>query len=72
VHAICVLLLRQMATDVPSDEFLTGRVSEALEQGFALAPVGAGVEARVLNVEVRRYAQQPLASCSHEFRILTS
>src|SRR4051794_19651924 len=24
VHAICVLLLRQMATDVPSDELLTG------------------------------------------------
>ena len=73
MHAICVLVLRQMAVDVPSDELLTGRsrVAEALEQGFAFAPVGAGVEARVLSVEVRPYAQTPM-STNHEFRVVNS
>jgi hypothetical protein len=71
MHAICVLLLRQLATDVPSDELLTGRarVTEALEQGFAFAPVGAGVDARVLSVEVRPYAGS-VPSASHQFRVV--
>src|SRR5690242_20932889 len=49
VHAICVMLLRQLAVGLPSDELLTGRahVAEVVEQGLAFAPVGAGVEARV-------------------------
>ena len=73
MHAICVLVLRQMAADVPSDELLTGRshVAEALERGFAFAPVGAGVEARVLSVEVRPYVQTP-TSTNHEFRVVNS
>jgi len=71
VHAICVLVLRQLAHEVPPGQLLTGRarVAEALEQGFAFAPVGAGVEARVLSVEVRPYARTPMTN-SHEFRIV--
>jgi hypothetical protein len=62
-----------MAADVPSDELLTGRarVTETLEQGLALAPVSTGVEARVLNVEVRPYAQD-VANYRHEFRVVGS
>jgi hypothetical protein len=73
MHAVCVVVLRLMAGGVPSDELLTGRVrvTEALEQGFAFAPVGTGVEARVLSVEVRPYAPT-LASLSHEFRVVNS
>jgi hypothetical protein len=73
MHAVCVVVLRLMAGGVPSDELLTGRVrvTEALEQGFAFAPVGTGVEARVLSVEVRPYATT-LASLSHEFRVVNS
>ena len=58
VHAVCVVVLRLMADGVPSDELLVGRarVTEALEQGLAFAPVGAGVDARVLSVEVRPYS----------------
>ena len=73
MHAVCVVVLRLMAGGVPSDELLMGRarVTEALEQGFAFAPVGTGVEARVLSVEVRPYAPT-LASLSHEFRVVNS
>ena len=72
-HAVCVVVLRLMARRVPSDELLAGRalVVEALEQGLAYAPVGAGVEARVLSVEVRPYAAE-LASLRHEFRVVSS
>ena len=71
IHAVCVVVLRMMAGRVPSDELLVGRarVTEDLEQGFAFAPVGTGVEARVLSVEVRPYASE-LATYRHEFRIV--
>ena len=71
MHAVCVVVLRLMAGRVPSDELLVGRarVAEALEQGFAFAPVGTGVEARVLSVEVRPY-DPTLAIYRHEFRIV--
>jgi hypothetical protein len=71
MHAIAVLVLRQVATYTPSEELMTSRarVAEALEQGFAFAPVGAGVQARVLSVEVRPGAGD-LASYSHEFRVV--
>jgi hypothetical protein len=70
-HAVCVVVLRLMAAAVPSDELLVGRarVTEALEQGLAFAPVGTGVEARVLSVEVRPY-DADLASYRHEFRVV--
>jgi hypothetical protein len=73
MHAVCVVVLRLMAGGVPSHELLAGRarVAEALEQGFAFAPVGTGVEARVLSVEVRPYARD-LVRFDHEFRIVTS
>ena len=73
MHAVCVVVLRLMADGVPSDELLVGRarVTEALEQGLAFAPVGAGVEARVLSVEVRPYAPD-LVSLRHEFRVVSS
>lgn len=73
MHAVFVLALRLMARGVPSDELLTGRahVTEALEQGFAFAPVGTRVEARVLSVEVRPYAPA-LVSLRHEFRVINS
>lgn len=71
IHAVCVLVLRLMAQDVPSDELLMGRalVTAAVEQGLALAPVGAGTDARVLDVEVRPHAPD-LMSFRHEFRIV--
>ena len=71
--AVCVVVLRLMARGVPSEELLAGRarVAEALEQGLAFAPVGAGVEARVLSVEVRPYAHD-LVSYRHEFRVVDS
>ena len=61
MHAVCVMVLRLMAGGVPSGELLTGRarVAEALERGFSFAPVGAGLDARVLSVEVRPYDPQP-------------
>ena len=73
MHAVCVVVLRLMAGGVPSGELLTGhaRVAEALEQGFAFAPVATGVAARVLSVEVRPYAQD-LLRFGHEFRIVNS
>jgi hypothetical protein len=73
MHAVCVVVLRLMAGGVPSAELLTGRerVAETLEQGFAFAPVGTGVEARVLSVEVRPYAED-LLRFGHEFRIVNS
>jgi hypothetical protein len=73
MHAVFVVVLRLMAGGAPSDELLIGRarVAEALEQGFAFAPVGTGVEARVRSVEVRPYAAA-LASYSHEFRVVDS
>ena len=73
MHAVCVVVLRLMADGVRSDELLVGRsrVTEALEQGLAFAPVGAGVDARVLSVEVRPYAHD-LVSHSHEFRVVNS
>ena len=73
MHAVCVVVLRLMADAVPSDELLVGRarVTRALEQGLAFAPVGAGVEARVLSVEVRPYAPD-LVSYRHEFRVVSS
>ena len=72
-HAVCVVVLRLMAHGVPSDELLVGRarVAEALEQGLAFAPVGAGFEARVLSVEVRPY-DHDLVSDRHEFRVVSS
>jgi hypothetical protein len=73
IHAVCVVVLRLMAVGVPYDELLVGRtrVTEALEQGLAFAPVGAGVEARVLSAEVRPYAPD-LVSLRHEFRVVSS
>lgn len=73
VHAVCVLVLRLMAADVPSDELLGGRarVTEALEQGLSFAPVGAGVDARVLSVEVRPH-DPDLVNLRHEFRVVSS
>jgi hypothetical protein len=72
LHAVCVVVLRVLAGGVPSDELLAGRarVTEALEQGFAFAPVGTGVEARVVSVEVRPYA--PTLAPSQEFRVVNS
>jgi len=73
MHAVCVLVLRLMAQDVSSDELLVGRalVTAAVEQGLALAPVGAGIDARVLDVEVRPHAPH-LVSLRHEFRTFDS
>ena len=73
MHAVFVLALRLMAGGMPSDELLTGRahVTDALEQGFAFAPVGTRVEARALSVEVRPYAPT-LVSFRHEFRVINS
>src|SRR6478736_10235487 len=58
LHAICVMVLRQMAGDVPCAELLSGRsrVAEAIEQGLEFAPIGSGLEPRVLTVDVRRFA----------------
>lgn len=73
MHAVCVVVLRLMAGDVPAEELLVGRarVVEAVEEGFALAPVGTGVEARVSTVEVRAY-DPDLVSLRHEFRVVPS
>ncbi|KRF06679.1 hypothetical protein ASG88_19410 [Nocardioides sp. Soil777] len=73
VHAVCVAVLRLMAADVPSDELLVGRarVTEVLEQALAFAPVGAGVDARVLSVEVRPHDPDRV-SVRHEFRVVGS
>ena len=73
MHAVCVVVLRLMADGVPSHELLVGRarVAEALEQGLAFAPVGAGVEARALSVEVHPY-DPDLVSLQHEFRVVGS
>ena len=71
IHAVCVLVLRQLGTVVPSDELLTGgraRIVEAVEQGLAFAPACPGVTGRVTSVEVRRHDPRELAH-RHEFRI---
>ena len=73
IHAVCILMLRLLAQDVPSDELLVGRsrATEALEQGLAFAPVGAGVTARVLSVELRPQGSDSWKD-RHEFRIIGS
>ena len=73
VHAVCVAVLRLMAEGVPHAELLVGRarVTEAIEHGLAFAPVGAGVDVRVMNAEVRPYAPE-LATFRHEFRVVSS
>jgi hypothetical protein len=70
-HAICVLVLRQLGAEVPSDELLVGRarIVAAVEQGLAFAPVGAGVSGRVADVEVRPYDAAG-AIFDHEFRVV--
>ena len=70
VHAVCVLVLRQLGLAVPSDELLVGRarIVEAVEQGLTFAPVGAGVKGRVTHVEVRPY-DAAAATFDHEFRV---
>ncbi|PKH41856.1 hypothetical protein SAMN05192575_106162 [Nocardioides alpinus] len=71
VHAVCVLVLRQLGADMPSDELLVGRarIVEAVEQGLAFAPVGAGVAGRVLSAEVRPYDSAG-AVLDHEYRLV--
>ena len=73
VHAVCVLVLRQLGADVASDELLVGRtrVVAAVERGLALAPIGSGVDPRVLNVEVRPHDPSGV-SHHHEFRLVTA
>jgi hypothetical protein len=70
VHAVCVLVLRQLGTDISSDELLVGRgrIVEAVEQALRLAPTGAGVDAKVSTVEVWPYDERE-ASFRHEFRL---
>ena len=73
MHAVCVTVLRLMAEAVPSEDLLVGRarVTEAVERGFSFAPVGTGLDARVLSVEVRPY-DPTLMTLAHEFRVVTS
>jgi hypothetical protein len=73
MHAVCVTVLRMMAEAVPSEDLLVGRarVTEAVERGFSLAPVGTGLDARVLSAEVRPY-DQTLMTLAHEFRVASS
>ena len=70
MHAVCVTVLRLMAEAMPSGDLMVGRarVTEAIERGFSLAPVGAGLDARVLSVEVRPY-DPTLVTLAHEFRL---
>ena len=70
VHAVCVLVLRQLGAAVASDELLVGRarVVEAVEQGLGLAPVLSGVRARVVSVEVRPHDPDRV-HFRHEFRL---
>jgi hypothetical protein len=72
VHAVCVLVLRQLGIAVPSDELLVGRgrIVEAVEQGLTFAPVGAGVKGRVAHVEVRPHDAAG-ATFDHEFRVVS-
>ena len=71
VHAVCVLVVRQLGAVMPSVELLVGRarIVEAVEQGLAFAPVGGGVRARVLSAEVRPYDEAG-AVFEHEFRLV--
>jgi hypothetical protein len=71
VNAVCVLVLRLLGADVPSDQLLVGRarVVEAVEQGLALAPVMPGADGRVLGAEVRPHDPHG-ASYRHEFRLV--
>ena len=71
VHAVCVLVLRLLGSEVPSEELLLGRtrIVEAVEQALAFAPVGAGVDGRVTSVEVHRHDPQRFHD-RHEFRIV--
>ena len=73
MHAVCVTVLRLMAEAVPSEDLLVGRarVTEAVERGFSFAPVGTGLDARVLSVEVRPY-DPTLMTLAHEFRVASS
>ncbi|GIM62398.1 hypothetical protein Pve01_91990 [Planomonospora venezuelensis] len=70
VHAVCVLVLRQLGAEVASEELLVGRarVVGAVEQGLALAPVGAGAVARVTHAEVRPHDPDGVR-LHHEFRL---
>ena len=70
-HAVCVLVLRQLGAEVPSDELLVGRarIVAAVEQGLAFTPAGAGVSGRVVDVEVRPY-EAAGATFDHEFRVV--
>ncbi|WP_224277493.1 hypothetical protein [Nocardioides lacusdianchii] len=72
IHAVCVLVLRQLGIAAPSDELLVGRgrIVEAVEQGLTYAPVGAGVKGRVAHVEVRPYDAAG-ATFDHEFRVVS-
>ena len=71
IDAVCVLMLRQLGAALPSDELLVGRarVVEAVEQGLALAPVGAGITARVSHAEVRSHDPDGVFN-HHEFRLV--
>lgn len=73
IHAVCLVVLRLLAAEVPSAELLTGRarVTQALEQGLAYAPIGSGVRPRVLSVEVGPY-DAARADLRHEFRVVDS
>jgi hypothetical protein len=70
VHAVCVLVLRQLGGEVSSEELLVGRarVVGAIEQGLALAPVGSGVDARVTHAGVRPHDPDGVR-LHHEFRL---
>ena len=72
-HAICVLVLRQLGAEVPSDELLVGRarIVAAVEQGLAFAPVGAGVVVRP-HLDVHHSPRDAGATFDHEFRVVAS
>jgi hypothetical protein len=73
MHAVCVTVLRLIAEETPSEDLLVGRarVAEDVERGFSFAPVGAGLDARVLSLELRPYDPN-LMTLAHEFRVVTS
>ncbi len=73
MHAVCVTVLRLMAAGLSAEELLVGRagVTEAVERALSFAPVGAGVDAHVLRVEVRPH-DPTLMTLGHEFRVVTS
>ena len=71
VHAVCVLVLRQLGAGLSSDELLVGRtrVMDAVEQGLGLAPIWSGVDARVSAAEVQPH-DPDAAHFHHEFRLV--